>query len=97
MIQIIAVHLDGLEHLQHIAQLRWVQVTQPGAQASTSPQDATRADMVGFVRSNPEQAFALSADGTKYAYLEVVEASLPYVRTSPDKTTTDNLLSLPRF
>jgi hypothetical protein len=97
VIQIIAIHMTGLEHLQHIETLRWVQVARPGAAATTQPQDATRAEMVQFVRNNPGEAFALSAADNTYALLEAVTAQPPYVRTRPDSTTRDNLLSLPRF
>ena len=97
MIQITAVHMVGSEHLQHIESLRWVQVDQPGGPATTAEAQSLRADMVDFLRSNPEQVFALNAAGTQYAFLEVVEAQPPYVKTVPDATKTDNLLSLPRY
>jgi hypothetical protein len=53
--------------------------------------------MVDFVRSNPGEAFALSVSDNAYALLEAVNAQPPYVKTQPDSTTRDNLLSLPRY
>jgi hypothetical protein len=97
MIQITAVHLVGSEHLQHIEDLRWVSVYEPGGSVTGASKTSTRAQMVTYVRSNPGDAFAMNAAGTHLARLEVVEAQPPYVKTAPDTTKSDNLLSLPRF
>jgi hypothetical protein len=97
VIRIIAIHMVGAEHLQHIDLLRWVETLEPGAAPTTQPQDATRAAMVDFVREHPKEAFVISTNDNTYAFLEVVNAQPPYVKTLPDSTRADNLLSLPRF
>jgi len=95
---VIAIKMVGTEHLEHIDKLRWVEVDKPGGPARTAPQDWTRAQMYNFVVNNPRNAFAISRTDNKYAFLEPVNGlHVQYVRTMPDSTRKDNLLSLPRF
>jgi uncharacterized protein (DUF2461 family) len=97
MIDVIEIHMEGPEHVQHIAKLRWVEVDVIGGAAKTQPKESTRAAMYQFVKDNPDTAFAISQNDKTFAYLEPVEAHVHYVRTAPDSTKSDNLLSLPRF
>ena len=89
--------VDGSNHLEHIAKLRWSKASKAGERATANPKDATRAEMYKFVKENPKQAFAISQNDDTYAYLEAVNAHVQYVKTIPDSTKNDNLLSLPRF
>jgi hypothetical protein len=51
-----------------------------------------------FAKDNPERAYAISRNDDEYALLNPVDAGhVQYVRTAPDSTKSDNLLSLPRF
>ena len=98
MINVIAVHMEGSEHLEHIAKLRWAETSRAGERGGSNPQDWTRAQMYAFVRDNPEQAYAISRNDDTYAFLVAVDGEhVQYVRTLPDSTTSDNLLSLPTF
>lgn len=89
--------ISGSNHLEHIAKFRWAQVSQAGERSEANPQEASRAEMYTFVKSNPNQAYAISKNDDKYAFLEAVNAHVQYVKTLPDSTKNDNLLSLPRF
>jgi hypothetical protein len=51
----------------------------------------TKAQGVAYVRQNPRIVFV--AGSGKSAWVEVVEASPAYLRSVPDGTTGDNLLS----
>lgn len=98
MIDVIAIQMEvGYNHLEHITKLKWVEVDKPGGSGKTQPKIATRTEMYDFVRDNPRQAFAISQNDNKWAYLEAVDAHVQYVKTLPDSTKADNLLSLPRF
>lgn len=97
MIEIIEIKMSGPDHLEHITHLKWVETDKPGASAATDPKIATRAKMYEFVAKNPKIAFAMNRTRTTYAYLEAVNSHVQYVKTLPDATTSDNLLSLPRF
>lgn len=88
---------EGYNDLPHINKLRWVQVDEPGSPAKTAAKDATRKEMFDFVKKTPNVAFAISANDRKWAYLEAVDSHVQYVKTKPDTTKSDNLLSLPRF
>jgi hypothetical protein len=90
--------MEGAEHLEHIAKLKYVTTDQAGSRIATSqPKIVTRAGMYEFVRDNPDQAYAISQADNVFAFLEHVNGHVQYVRTAPDSTTKDNLLSLPRF
>jgi len=98
MIDVIAIQMEeGYNHLEHIVKLKWVEADRPGSPAKTQPKIATRKEMYDFVKDNPEQVFAISQNDNKWAYLEAVNAHVQYVKTMPDSTKSDNLLSLPRF
>lgn len=53
-------------------------------------------DAVAFVRKNPNATYTSGTGGSK-TNVEVVEATPPYLRTKPNETTKDNLLSLPVY
>lgn len=100
MRNVIAIHMevDGSSHLEHIAKLRWSATSQAGERTSTNPQESTRAEMYSYVKANKEQAYAISRNDDTYAFLEAVDnGHVQYVKTQPDSTKSDNLLSLPRF
>lgn len=97
MIEIIEIKMSGADHLEHITHLKWVETDRAGAPANTAPKIATRAEMYEFVKKNPKVTFAMNRARTTFAYLEAVNAHVQYVKTLPDATTSDNLLSLPRF
>jgi len=97
MRHVVAVHLEGGEHLQHIAKLRWAESDGPNSPDKVGLTDSTREQMYTFVK-NGGHAFAVSTNDNTYAYLEAVEGQhVNYVKTLPDSTKSDNLLSLRRF
>lgn len=101
MRNVIAIHMEQSvsSHLEHIAKLRWVETSRAGERAgSQTVYESTRAQMYDFVDNNPEKAYAISRNDDTYAFLEAVDnGRVQYVRTEPDSTRSDNLLSLPRF
>jgi hypothetical protein len=88
-VQVLQVHVtDPATSEQHIASLQWYH---PGTgQIAVS----TTFLMVKFLK---EGGGAYTCDGTRISVTEVIEADPPYLRTRPDATTTNNLLTLPRF
>jgi hypothetical protein len=101
MKNIIAIHMEssGSSNLEHIAKLRWVETSRAGERAgSQTVYEFTRAQMYTFVKNNPEQAYAISRNDDTYAFLEAVDnGRVQYVKTIPDSTVGDNLLSLPHY
>jgi len=85
--QIVAIRLSGGTNYQHITELYWMD--------GTTEKSSTRAQIVEFIEGG---GLAYTQVNAGRAYCEVVTpASGPkYVRTKPDGTTADNLLSLPR-
>jgi hypothetical protein len=89
MVQILHVQVEAPEtHESHIAAVRWY-----------NPEDgqiaiATRSVMVEFIKGG---GVAYTFNGRRFARVEVVAAATPYIRTVPDISLSDNLLSLPRF
>lgn len=55
----------------------------------------TKAEGVSYVRDHYHQVWVAGA--TASAWVEVVNATPPYLRTEADGTTSDNLLSLPVY
>lgn len=53
----------------------------------------TKAQGVDFVRRTPQTVWVGGSAAS--AWVEVVDAATPYLRSKADGTTTDNLLSLP--
>lgn len=90
---------NGYNHLEHIGRLRWVETSQAGERASgQTVYESSRAQMYTFVKNNPKQAYAISQNDDTYAFLEAVDnGHVQYVKTIPDSTVGDNLLSLRRF
>jgi hypothetical protein len=101
MRNVVAIHLEvsGSDHLEHIAKLRWVETSSAGERAGNQTvYESTRFQMYEFAKKNREQAYAISRNGDTYAFLVAVDnGHVQYVRTEPDSTRADNLLSLPQF
>jgi hypothetical protein len=100
MIDVVAIHMEvsGSSHLEHIARLRWIETSKAGQRGTGHTQESSRAEMYAFVKKNPKQAYAISRNDDTYAFLEAVDnGHVQYVKTIPDSTRADNLLSLPRF
>ncbi|GHG90251.1 DUF3892 domain-containing protein [Comamonas sp. JC664] len=85
---IIAVRLSGGDRLEHITDLKW---QEPATGWSNTN---TRAEMVAWIDNGNEARVRVGSNESK---VEVVRANPPYLRSSPNNTTADNLLSLPRF
>lgn len=97
MRHVTAVHMEGTEHLEHIASLRWYEANNPNSPDTGVLKQSPRQEMYNFVHGNGE-AFALNSEKTHYAMLEPVNgAHVQYVKTVPDRIKSDNLLSLPRY
>ncbi|MFP2961017.1 DUF3892 domain-containing protein [Myxococcus sp. 1LA] len=88
MIYITAVRLSGGERLEHITHLKWVNRATGGSESST------RATIVAWIDQGIDVRVQVGRSESK---VEVVRANPPYLRSSPNNTTADNLLSLPRF
>jgi len=100
MIDVVAIHVEpsGSSHLEHITKLRWVETSRAGERGTGKVEWCTRQVMYDFVKDHPRQAYAISRNDDRWAYLEAVDdGHTQYVRTVPDSTRTDNLLSLERF
>ena len=96
MRHVTAIHLVGTENLEHIESLRWYESAGPNSADTGQLMQTTRQGMYDFVK-NGGHAFALNKAKTEYSYLIAVNAHVQYVKTKPDATTSDNLLSLPRY
>jgi hypothetical protein len=99
MINVTEIHMEpsNSSYLEHIANLRWAETSEAGERSTTYTDESTRAEMYIFVRDNPEKAYAISRNDDRYAFLEAVNGTVQYVKTIPDSTRSDNLLSLPRY
>ena len=86
-IRFIARHMVGGTGHEHIASLRWVQ------EGSSQTESSTREDLVTWIRDKDGRGY-VDINGTK-AWVEVVSAVPPYLRTREDGVWTDNLLALP--
>ena len=91
-IQVIAIRMNHpATHPQHISQVKYV--NRVDATVGTS----TVAQVVEFL-APPQPGYAdCVSNGGLRTEVEVVHASPPYIRSRADGSTTDNLLSLPRF
>ena len=92
MIEITAIHLQGGESHEHIANLRW-------RQTSTSETgQSTRQAVVDWLRESKTNQ-AVVADNGSWVYVAVVSEGpgAPYLRTHADGVLSDNLLNLPTF
>jgi hypothetical protein len=88
MIQVLEVHFVGGSSHEHIQEVRW-----------RNPEDgktghSSRSVMVEWVRRG---GTARVENGGRRAYIGVVEATPPYIRTYADGVWSDNLLALPRY
>lgn len=90
MIRFTGRHMSGGNGNEHVAALKWVNP----ATGETGGNDV-RPTLIDWVRANPNQAFVEDSSGR--AYVGVVDARPPYLRTFADGRWTDNLLSLPTY
>ncbi len=88
MVQITAVHMVGGQGHEHIASVRWTNVS------TRETGETSRADMVTYIEAGNT---AFVTDGLNKAWVGVVNATPKYIRTHADGKWTDNLLALPRF
>ena len=79
----------GTEH-QHIAALRW------SKDGTSEAKESNRETLVAWVRDQNGQGYAADATGGT-AWVHVVNATPPYLRTQKDGVWTDNLLALPTY
>ncbi len=97
MRHIVAVHLEGSEHLEHIAKLRWYEAASPSSSDTGQLMGSTRQQMYNFIKGGG-RGYALNQARTRYAMLQAVDGPrVQYVKTLPDQYKSDNLLSLPRY
>lgn len=100
MRNVIAIHTEpsSSNNLEHIAKLRYSVTDRAGQRGGNGVYEVTRQQMYDFVKSYPRQSYAISSNDDEYAFLEAVNnGHVQYVKTVPDSTRSDNLLSLPRF
>jgi hypothetical protein len=85
--QIVAVSLSGGTNYEHIVRLYWMD--------GNAEKYSTREQMVEYIEGGGQ---AFTQNQQDRAYCEVVSppSGPKYVRTKPDSTTGNNLLSLPR-
>lgn len=75
---------------EHIARLKWRNPS------STKTGENSRREIVDWLREDTTNHKAF-VDGAGRAYVGVVDAQPPYLRTYADGKWTNNLLALPRF
>ncbi len=77
--------------VEHITDVKWNEGT------STS-YSSTRAEMVAFVDQNPQGSAYVQGPYSRVDVTSVHPSGRPaYIKTVPNHTGTDNLLSLPTF
>ena len=92
MLYITAVRLGGGRSLHHITHVKWL-----------SPDDGksnqmTVAQTIAWMENNPTTSVKVAGvDGPALVRIVRPQGGTPYIRTSPDNSPTDNLLSLPQF
>jgi catechol-2,3-dioxygenase len=92
MIEITAIHLQGGEYHQHIANVKW-------RQTSTSETgQSTRQAVVNWLQESKTNQAVVANAGT-WVYVGVVTQGpgAPYLRTHADGVWNDNLLALPKY
>lgn len=89
MVQILAIHMEGGNEHEHIAELQW---RNPDTGATGK---ASRSGMVSFIRDENGRAYV--QDGNAKNWVGWVDARPPYVRTHADGRWNNNLLALPRY
>ena len=90
-VQAIAIRMGPGSRPQHITRFKLVD------RVNASVFDWSVSQLVGFLEPpSPGRGDCLSNSGVR-TELEVMHSNPPYVRSKADGTTTDNLLSLPRF
>lgn len=97
MRHIVSIHLEGTEHLEHIASLRWHETASPSSPDIGQLMQSKRQQMYDFIKGGG-QGYALNQAKTQYAMLQAADGPrVQYVKTKPDQYKSDNLLSLPRY
>lgn len=89
MVYVTAVHMEGGQQHEHIAEVQWQNPQ------SRDTGRSSRAAMVDFIKN--KNGDARVNDGRNEVQVGVVEAQPPYLRTHADGKWTDNLLALPRY
>lgn len=83
-------HMVGGSEHKHIASLRWI------ADGESETKTSTREEFVVWIRDKGGSGYVKDSQGDK-AWVKVVDASPPYLRTQKDGIWTDNLLALPTY
>jgi hypothetical protein len=91
--QMEAKRMSGGDELHHITDFKVSFKTPKGA---TLTGELTRAEVVKMIETKKERFFVIGDDKSE-ADCEVVDASPKYVKSKPDKSKRDNLLSLRSF
>jgi len=89
MVRITAIHLVGGQQHEHIASVRWIDLS------DNTTGESTRETMVDWIENKGGKAVV--TDGTNTVAVGVVNATPKYIRTHADGKWTDNLLALPRY
>ncbi|GMU11343.1 DUF3892 domain-containing protein [Corallococcus caeni] len=89
MVYITHIRLSGGTSIQHIERVRWFD---PAANKSDH---CSRQDMVDWIEQKKGDARVKGPYGD--VAVTVVRAVPPYLKTKPNNTHEDNLLSLPSF
>ena len=91
MIRITAIRMtQGYDDLEHITQLFW-------EQSSHGLKNwASRALIIEWIETSRFQ-FYVEVGGSRSQVIVAGQGASKYVRTTPNSTTRDNLLSLPRY
>jgi hypothetical protein len=85
---IAAVHLASGTETKHISEVIWVDTDREGEKKSLD-------QVIGHISAHPHDVWVRS--GGKSALVEVVHAKPLYIRSEPDSSKRDNLLSIPRY
>jgi hypothetical protein len=88
-----AKRMSGGSELHHITDFKVSFGTPGGAQLDG---ELSRAGVVKMIEVGKSRFYVIGDDGSE-ADCEVVDASPKYVKSRPDKSKRDNLLSLPSF
>jgi hypothetical protein len=92
MIEITAIHLQGGERHEHIANVRWRQTS------TGETGQSTRQAVVNWLQESKTNQAVVANNGA-WVYVGVVTqgSGAPYLRTHADGKWSDNLLALPSF
>jgi hypothetical protein len=89
-IRFTARHMSGGTEHEHVASLQWIK------DGTNETKSNTRAQLVDWIDNKGGKAYAADTSGGS-AWVKVVQATPPYLRTQKDGVWTDNLLALPTY